>query len=565
MGRDASMRFGGPALTRRTFLAATAAAGAGLTMADLLAACGGPTTASKGGSNSLGQLAGVLPDYVPVNYVKPDFPSVTGPANVPSAPGYLRWPSKTVRAIAGPVATGSVTAMTPAFWAIPPSPNAYYDAVNKRLGANVTFEIVNGGDYGTKVSAVLAGKQVPDMYVIPTWNNPPGFLEAVTSLFADLTDHVKGGNIRKYQFLANLPTGSWQYSAFNNRIYGIPFPNGLFGVVPYYRKDIFDKLGVGPPTSADELYNLAKTVTDPRANRWALGNVWLEIERIFGVPQDWRIESNGHLTYNIETPEFEAAVAFMARLYRDGFVHPTVVAGDTSQDKTLFEAGRALIYTDGIGAWSEALVRNRPSNPSFNMQGWPLFSHDGKATPFQPLSTPTGIMTFLNKNLSSNRIQELLAIANWSAATIGTDEYTLAQYGVEGVHWTPGAGGAPQPTPQGTREVTYTYSFLAGRPDQVSSPVYTDYVRDNYHWQANAVKYAVKSPIYGLNIQEPAQVSAAKPKGPNNTQGIPFDNKLTDILHGRAPVSDLKGAVQNWRQTGGDQYRAFYAGILGKK
>ena len=107
--------------------------------------------------------------------------------------------------------------------------------------------------------------------------------------------------------------------------------------------------------------------------------------------------------------------------------------------------------------------------------------------------------------------------------------------------------------------------FLAGKPDMVSHPVYSDYVKDSYHWQASSVKYAVKSPIYGLNVQEPANISQFKPHGANQTNGIPLDNKVTDILHGRAPVSDLKYAVQSWRQSGGDQYRAFYASILGKK
>jgi putative aldouronate transport system substrate-binding protein len=563
--RDGYHGYRGPAFSRRTFLAAAAAAGAGLATADLLAACGGPSGATKGGANTLGQLAGVLPDYVPVNFVKPDLPAVMGPAGVSSPPAYLKWPTSSVRAIKSTPASGSVTAMTPAFWAIPPQPNAYFDAVNKRLGANVTFQIVNGNDYGTKVAAMLAGKQLPDIYVVPTWNFPPGMLEAVTSLFADLTDHLKGGNIRKFPFLANLPTGSWQYGAFNNRLYGIPFPNGLYGVAPFYRKDIFDQLGVAPPTTADELYNLAKKVTDPKANRWAMADISPEVGRMFGVPQDWRVESNGKLTYYVETPEFEAATAFMARFYKDGFVHPTVVAGDSTNVKTLFESGRLLMYTDGVGAWHEALDRNRPSNPNFNMQAWPLFSHDGKATPFQSLGTPTGIMSFINKNVSSDRIQELLGITNFGSATLGTEEYTLTTYGVEGVHWTPGPGGVPQVTPQGTREVTYTYEFLSGRPDVISEPPYPDFVRDSYHWQANSVKYAVKSPIYGLNVQEPANISQFKPHGANQTNGIPLDNKVTDILHGRAPVSDLKAAVQSWRQSGGDQYRAFYASILGKK
>lgn len=565
MGGVGRMDYGGPVLSRRTFLAAAAAAGVGLSMADLLAACGGNSTASKGGSNTLSQLAGVLPDYVPVSYVKPDFAPVEGPAGVFSPPAYLKWPAQQVRALSGTVSSGSVTAMTPAFWPIPPQPNAYFDAVNKRLGANVTFQIVDGNDYGTKVSAQLAGKQIPDMYVIPTWNYPPGMLEAVTSLFADVTDHLKGSNIRKWKFLANLPTGAWQYGAFNNRLFGIPFPNGLYGVAPFYRKDIFDKLGVAPPKNSDDLLKLGRTITNPKANQWAFGDIWLEVSRMFAVPQDFVVDSGGKLTYYVETPQFESAVAFAAQLYKEQLIHPTIVAGDTTQAKTLFESGRMLVYTDGVGAWHEALERNRPNNPSFNMQAWTLFSHDGKSTPYQSLGTPGGIYTFLNKNLPASRIDELLSICNWCAATIGTEEYTLRLYGVEGVHWTAGAGGVPQPTAQGTTEVTYTYGFLTGVPDAISEPQYPDFVRDSYHWQADSVKFAVKSPLYGLNVQEPADISGFRPQGPNAQNGTALDNKVTDILHGRAPVSDLKPAVQSWLQNGGNQYKQYYESILSKK
>jgi putative aldouronate transport system substrate-binding protein len=562
MGRG---EFGGPALTRRTFLAAAAAAGAGLATADLLAACAFGSATSKGtAANTFGKLAGVLPDYVPAGFVKPDLPPVAG-----SPPAYVKWPAKYVQAVkAAPVTSGgTVTAMTPAWWAIPPSQNAYYDAVNKRLGGDVTFSIVNGNDYGTKIAAVLAGKQLPDMTVVPTWNYPPGFQGAVESLFADLSDHVKGSAIRKWPFLANLPTGAWAYGAFNGRLYGIPFPNGLFGTAAFYRKDIFDQLGLAPPKTADELYKLGKTITNPSANRWAFAGMYEEVLRIFGIPnQDFRVESNGSLTYFVETPEYEAAIAFLASIYKAGFVHPTAIASPGVQDKQLFEAGRALMYKDGVGSWHEALERNRPTNPSFNMQAWPIFSHDGRAKPYVAVQNAVGgIYCFLNKNLSSQRIDELLGVANFCSATIGTEEYNLILYGVQGVHWTPGAGGVPQPTDLGKRDVTYTYGFLSGRPDFISEPQYPDYVRDNYKWQATSAALAVKGPFYALNVQEPDNISPYKPKGLDAQNGIPFDNAMTDIVHGRAPVSSLKAAVQSWRQSGGDQYKAFYADILAQQ
>jgi putative aldouronate transport system substrate-binding protein len=537
----------GIGISRRNFLTAlavgTAAASGGL----LLPRCSSASPASQGGAGSLSKLAGILPSYVPVNFVKPDLPSVNG-----APPGFLRFPANPVRTIKSAAGSGTATAMTPAFWPIPPSPNAYYDAVNQRLGVNVQFNIVNGGDYGTKISALLAAKQLPEMTVIPTWNFPPRFSEAVAPLFADLTDHVKGDNVKKYQYLANLPTASWQYCTFGGRIYGVPFPNGLFPYAAFYRKDLFDRLGAAPPKNADDLLKLGSQLTDAKSNRWAFGDIFPEVQRMFGVPASWRKASNGKLVYSIETDEFAEALAFMKKLYDGGFVHPTVVAGDHSQDKDLFESGRMLVYTDGPGGWHEALERQRPANPSFNMDAFPVYAHDG-GRPIAWPNDPTQIMMFINKGLSADRIDEMLRIANFAAATLGSEEFQLVQYGVEGVHFKRGADGAPVVTEQGKREVTFTYAFLAGRPDSIVEPQYPDFVRASHEWQSNTAKYLDKSPFYGLRVEEPAQLTGIRQ---------PFDDKVNDILHNRAPLSDLKPAVDAWRQRGGDALRQFYAKLL---
>ena len=534
-------------MSRRAFLGAMAATGAAVSGSSLLAACATGSTATRGATGTLGKLAGVLPAYVPVDFVKPDFPSVEG-----SPPGFLKFPSNLVQAIKEPAGNGSIKAMSPAFWPIPAQPNAYFDAVNRRMGVNVQFDIVNGGDYGAKISALIAAKTLPDWTVIPTWNFPPRFSEAVPALFADLTDHLKGDAIKKYVFLANLPTAAWQYCTFGGRLYGIPFPNGLFPYAPFYRKDIFDKLGAVPPKNSDDLLRLGQQLTDPKANRWAFGDIFPEVQQMFRVPASWKKDSRGNLVYPIETPEFEAALAFMKKLYDGGYLHPTAVAGDGSQAKDLFESGRMLVYDDGVGAWHEALERQRPANPSFSMQAFPPFAHDG-GKPIAWLSDPAGIMSFINKDASADKIDMMLRIANYAAATVGSQENYLIQYGVDGVHVKRGPDGAPLETDQGRKEVTFTYAFLAGRPDSVVEPAYPDFVKDAYTYQAAAAKVVEKLPFFGLRVEEPAQLTGIRQ---------PFDDKVNDILRGRAPMSDLKPAIDAWRQRGGDQLRQFYAKIL---
>ena len=69
-------------MSRRDFLAALAAGTAAVSGMTLLPGCATGSTATRGGTGSLSKLAGVLPSYIPVNYVKPDFPGVSGSPRV---------------------------------------------------------------------------------------------------------------------------------------------------------------------------------------------------------------------------------------------------------------------------------------------------------------------------------------------------------------------------------------------------------------------------------------------------------------------------------------------------
>lgn len=42
----------------------------------------------------------------------------------------------------------------------------------------------------------------------------------------------------------------------------------------------------------------------------------------------------------------------------------------------------------------------------------------------------------------------------------------------------------------------------------------------------------------------------------------PTEDKMTDIKRGRRPITDLEAVVTEWRNTGGDEAREFYAKVL---
>ena len=545
-------------VSRRRFLTGVVVGTGTLAGAQLLAACGSNGTSGArsnptGAIRKEGDLTSVVPKYVKVEYVKPDLPSTDD-----IAPGYLGYPSELVQSVKAQAGKGgSFKAMTPAWWPIPPAlaQNAYYQAVNAATGTTFDFTPINGNDYGTKIAAVLASKRVADVTCVPLWNRPQNFsAQIVPTLFADLTDFLGKDVSAKWPNLANLPTKAWQAATFGGRLFGLPFPGGGISDALFYRADLFEQLGVEPPKNADDWIALCKSVNDPAKKQWAVGGVFPEARRMYGVPANWARRS-GKLVNPAETEEYVEALEFNRKLFAAGYVHPTIVAGGNADSKQLFESGQLLMYMDGTGAWHEAYDRQRPSNPKFRIALFPPLSADGTAKPVYTRGGAARIQSYIKKGTPNDKIEELLSAMNYYAAPFGTTEYDMVTYGPANVTQAKDAKGVPQLNDKGKQQVTFTYGFLVGRPSFLSKPQFPDYVRDNHAWQEQTAPYLVDDLLDGLNVEEPPKFQ---------TLQQPLTDKESDILRGRAKVSEWAETVKSWRQRGGDELRAFYEENLTK-
>lgn len=521
-----------------------------------LAACGG-SGGSGGGSGDIltgadlaAEVEASRPDSALEFLVEPDFPSVNG-----STPGYTTMPDPLVKGVEdAPGAGGSYTVMSPAWWTSPPGlgENAYYDAVNQRLGATLDFQVSDGNAYADKVQTVLASpKDVADWMVIPSWNIPTRFIEGVGNVFQDLTDHLAGDAIHDYPNLARLDPAVWEYCMFNGRIFGLPFPSELITDAVFYRRDLFEELGVEVPTDAESFLSVLSEITDEGANRWGCENLWNTAQLMYGLPPTFT-ERDGELVHRFEMEEYKEAIVWLTKVVESGAMHPDAVAGNDGAAKDRFESGQTLVMNDGVGGWHEALARVRPSNPDFDQMAMDLFAPDGGA-PTLYRGAPVNIFSFLKKNDDEEQVRELLRIADWCASPFGTEEFELLTYGVEGTHFDRDEHGVPELNDQGRREVTSTYQFLA-QPAIVNAKVqFPDYVEASSEWMARQSEHVVDPLFHGIQIQEPAEFGSLSQ---------PFDDLVVDISRGRKDISELDAAVENWRSSGGDELREFYAEFM---
>ncbi len=534
-------------LSRRSFLLTVAG---GAMAAPLLASCSSSTKKTSGASGAAGPatLAAILPAYVPSTLVTPDIPSVNG-----SDPAYLKYPTNPVKTVtAVPGRGGRYTAITPLWGAIPPaSGNHYYDAMNQALGATLSVKPANGNSYNQVLPTLFTGDKLPDWIDIPGWNtNVLDFGKAVEAKFVDLTPYLSGENVKKYPNLANVPSNAWQAGVWNGKLFGIPcYPSNIVvaGAI-YYRKDIFAARGLSEPTSADELFALGAELTDAKAKRWAFDDLWTYLGQPFDIPNKWAIDSTGKLIHKYETPEFLAAADFARKLASAGYVHPDAIAGNTNDAKQRFQSGQVAVYGDGTGAWGGMVVAQaQAGDKTFQMQAMSPFAAEAGKTPRVALGNGAGMFSYLNKKLSKDKIEELLAIADYLAAPFGSLEYTLINYGPDADHTVTASG--PQLNPTGQKEVATTFQFLATCPSVTVQPGYPDWVRAYATWQADAAGKAYKPVFYDMNITEPAQYSSI---------GQQVEDTILDVVHGRKPVSALQSSVAQWRRSGGDALRDFY-------
>ena len=513
---------------------------------------------SGGAASNAKQTAEVLPKLIAKRFLNPDLP---GEGALPD--GYLTYPRELVVAIKKkPGSTGRPITSMNAFWgATPPGAerNSYLQAVNAELGVPVHPSAQDGNTFAAKLSAILGARDVPDLLSVPSWevDKIPRFSQAVKALFEDLTDYLRGDAVGAYPMLATLPTAGWQHSVWGGRLAAVPFPTDVpFPWALFYRKDLADKAGVEAPKTIDELYQFGKKMTNTDKGVWAFGNVFNMVQMFFKCahPQGgWKKKPGGGLEHKYETKEYRQALEFTARLYKDGLVHPDIIATNGADQKTLFNAGKMIMTQDGVGVWRGTQSEQMKVTQGFNIQPVPIFSAVG-GDPISWTEEKPVFYTFIKKGLGKERVEELLRVLDWCACPFGTVEWQLREYGVEGKHFTRGPDHSPVPTDLHHKEIAGQYTSLGGRvPAVVGTADVPTYVKDLLDYARRTIKYRAEDPFLGLKLEYPANYSKII---------ITTEDKLNDVVRGRRPLGDIEQIVKEWRSTGGDEGRAFFEKAL---
>lgn len=537
-----------PMLARRSFIKAvsgTALLGGGVVS---LSSCSDRAPQNDPAANQ----DVILPSYIPYEGVDPDLPATEQGVQA----GYFTYPADRVASVDGvPGAGGPMSALVNIFLPVPPGKeqNAYWQGLNERLGVDLSVNMIPDADFAAKFATTIAGNDIPDFVEIK--GRQPQLPQLLAAKFADLTEFLAGDAVKDYPNLANIPTRCWETAVYSGGIYGIPIPRERAGLVLFYRKDLFEQLGLSADLNdGAEFIDLCREITASADNRWAIGSAGgavTYLQYMLKAPNEWR-EENGKLTSFFEVDETRLAIETVASMWQEGLIHPDAFA-DAPAAKQWFGSGEVMLALDNYNAWT-GYIKNNSFNPDLALDLMVPPGFEG-GTGSIWYGVPSYSLTALKKG-DEARVQEMLRVANWLAAPFGTEEYFYRVYGEEGVHNTV-VDGNPRYTDLGNVETTVPVRYIAEAPAPLYEPGRPDDVRTQHTYQETVIPDGAANPTAGLFSDTDAS------KGGTLTRTL--NDLRAEVMQGRKTLADWDAGVEAWRTNGGDQIRAEYEEQLQQK
>lgn len=143
------------------------------------------------------------------------------------------------------------------------------------------------------------------------------------------------------------------YSAtFDNHIYAVPWY--IDAGVLYYRRDLLDRYGFGPPRTWPELVQIVRTVRDGERNPVLKGFLWpgKQYEGLVCVALEFIWSHGGDIIDPSADAKAESALRFMRDLVREGISPDLVSTADEEVTRLLFADGRAIFMRNWPYVWS---------------------------------------------------------------------------------------------------------------------------------------------------------------------------------------------------------------------
>jgi N,N'-diacetylchitobiose transport system substrate-binding protein len=224
----------------------------------------------------------------------------------------------------------------------------------EQTGATLDVQYVEWINALDRFTTGIAGGQLPDVAEVgTTWAQ--GFADA--GALVDVTERVEASGLTD-----DMVEGLVDAGTYEDGLYGMPWYAGIRSIV--YRTDVFEKAGIEPPQSWDDLVAACDAIkaAEPGMIPFPIaGNSEYGVDAfIWGAGGDIATESDGHWTATLDSEEAREGISFYTGLATEhGCSTPAASTWDETHLSEAFSAGDAAMIM--AGNWTPgALVEANP-------------------------------------------------------------------------------------------------------------------------------------------------------------------------------------------------------------
>ncbi|MDQ1914192.1 extracellular solute-binding protein [Paenibacillus sp. GD4] len=457
-----------------------------------------------------------------------------------------------------PTAQGDANKPKPEFKALlqygrfDPNNEVVAKLLNEKTGYKVTYDMLPVENPDDKLNLLMANKE---KYAFMLLSAPQYSKLAASGALEPIDELVNkyGTNMKNV-----ISQNSWNGAKLNGKIFGIPQTGSgtVVNTALIVRQDWMDELGLKPPTTRDELYNVMKTLKEKK-NVMALSGgkspLVPEILPTFGLTMvqstattGWQ-DVNGKLVNAVENPNMRKYLEFMKKLYTEKLIDQEWSLNQANKVIENFTSGKAAIISNGYfnaPTVQNALLKNTPNAKIASLPY--LKGDDGKV---QVMGT-AGISYYVGIPKWAENKEEIIKYLDLK---LDKEIHKEATIGKEGVHHKVENGNYFPILPIFNDQYNNASTFLTG-VDEKNYPIY---------WQARVRKDPILTDAFNKN-QEAAKgnvvvdpLAFAPPleaigKYNQKLQKLMEDTFLKFIT-GSEPLENYDKFLAQWKAEGGDE------------
>jgi len=234
-----------------------------------------------------------------------------------------------------------------------PDATPFFDQVKaefkRETGADVNVQFVPWSAAHDKFVSAVGGGETPDVAEFgTTWT--PEFGEA--GILAELTERVKGSGVSDDLVDSLVAAGE-----VDGKLYGMPWYAGVRSVI--YRTDVFEELGLQPPTSWDEWLTVATKIKEAKPDLVAMpvagNNEYGVYPFIWGAGGKIAVQEGGKWRSTLDSEQARRGIEFYTSLAtKHGLSSPAAETWKETDLKDNFVQGKLAMMISG--SWTPKAI-----------------------------------------------------------------------------------------------------------------------------------------------------------------------------------------------------------------